>query len=103
VPLIHTIFLAPTPHAKTFPEDDNDIPTQKKSSISMDVDASTSTSDVKNTERERPMLREVHATFFGPIPWKMTANILQTQLYISTWVSLLKFTMTTALTNLFYL
>jgi hypothetical protein len=85
--LIKLISHSPTPHAKTFPEDDNDIPTQKKSSISMDVDASTSTSDVKNTERERPMLREVHATFFGPIPWKMTANILQTQLYISTWTN----------------
>lgn len=37
----------------------------------MEVDASTST-------------KEVHAT------WKVMANILQTQLYISTWVSLLK-------------
>lgn len=31
--------------------------------------------------------REVHATFLGPIPWMMTSMILDSNLYLSTWVS----------------
>jgi hypothetical protein len=86
-------FAAPTPHAATLPEDIDEESQGKRRapksqrtgtrvapeerSNSMEVDASSMSTTP----------REVHATFFGPIPWKVTANILQTQLYISTWTN----------------
>lgn len=78
-------FAAPTPHVATLPGDIDDGKSpetpvaQQESSNSMEVDAGSMSTT-----------REVYATFFGPIPWKVTANILKTHLYISTWVSLLK-------------
>jgi hypothetical protein len=86
--LIKLISHSPTPHAKTLPKDkdEQELPkaqvAPEQNSNSMEEYASTITK-----EQETPT-REVYATFFGPIPWKVTANILQTQLYISTWTNI---------------